>query len=152
MPRATTTSRAFRMEHAITINVRAPAERIWALLTNADDMPRWNSTITRIQGPIALGTRLRLEVPLAPERVFKPRVAQLEQPRRMVWSDGAAPMFRGVRTFTLTPRDDGSTDFSMVEVFSGLMLPLIKRSLPDFGPAFEAYAADLKHEAERAAS
>jgi hypothetical protein len=32
------------------------------------------------------------------------------------------------------------------------MLPMIKRSLPDFGPAFVAYAADLKREAERAAA
>jgi hypothetical protein len=37
----------------------------------------------------------------------------------------------------------------MAEVFSGLMLPMIKGSLPDFGPPFEAYAADLKREAER---
>ena len=60
-----------------------------------------------------------------------------------------APMFRGVRTFNLVPRADGSTDFTMKEVLSGLMLPLIRGSLPDFGPSFEAYAADLKREAER---
>jgi hypothetical protein len=67
----------------------------------------------------------------------------------MVWSDGAAPVFKGVRTFTLAPKADGQTTFSMVEVFSGVMLPLIKGSLPDFGPSFEQYAADLKREAER---
>ena len=58
------------------------------------------------------------------------------------------PMFRGERTFTLTPRGDGTTDFSMVEVFSGVMLPMIKGSLPDFVPVFEHYARDLKREAE----
>ena len=31
-----------------------------------------------------------------------------------------------------------------------LMLPLLKGSLPDFGPVFERYANDLKREAERA--
>jgi hypothetical protein len=31
---------------------------------------------------------------------------------------------------------------------SGLMLPLIKSSLPDFGAMFEAYADDLKRVAE----
>jgi hypothetical protein len=34
-------------------------------------------------------------------------------------------------------------------VFSGLMLPMIAGSLPDFGPSFETYVADLKREAER---
>jgi hypothetical protein len=43
-----------------------------------------------------------------------------------------------------------AVEFSMVEVFSGVMLSLIKGSLPDFAPAFEQYAADLKREAERA--
>ena len=39
----------------------------------------------------------------------------------------------------------------MKETFSGLMLPMIKGSLPDFGPAFEACAEDLKREAEKRA-
>jgi hypothetical protein len=37
----------------------------------------------------------------------------------------------------------------MEERFSGLMLPFVKGSMPDFGPVFERYANDLKHEAER---
>jgi hypothetical protein len=48
----------------------------------------------------------------------------------------------------LTPKGDGSTDFTMSEVFSGAMLPLIAGSLPDFAPEFEKYAADLKRAAE----
>jgi hypothetical protein len=149
--KATRTSSTFRMECATTINVRATAQRIWALLTNAADFPRWNSTITRVAGKIEQGAQLALEVPAAPGRTFKPKVVKLEPERTMVWSDGFAPMFKGVRTFTLAPNADGSTAFSMVEVFSGVMLPMIKGSLPDFGPSFEAYAADLKREAERSA-
>lgn len=88
----------------------------------------------------------------APDRVFKPTVTELVRAKRMVWSDGMAPMFKGVRTFSLEERADGSTDFAMVEVFAGVMLPLIKGSLPDFGPPFEQYAADLKRAAEGGAS
>jgi hypothetical protein len=39
----------------------------------------------------------------------------------------------------------------MVEVFAGVMLPLIKRSLPDFRHPFERFAADLKQAAEAGA-
>ena len=60
-----------------------------------------------------------------------------------------SPVFRGVRTFELRPRRDGSTEFVMEERFSGLMLPFVKRSMPDLGPVFERFANDLKHEAER---
>ena len=53
-----------------------------------------------------------------------------------------------MRTFELRPRADGSTQFAMGERFSGLMLPFVQGSMPDFGPVFERYASDLKHEAE----
>ena len=68
--------------------------------------------------------------------------------KAMAWSDGMPPMFKGVRNFTLTAKPDGTTDFQMVESFSGLMLPMIAGSLPDFVPVFETYAADLKKAAE----
>lgn len=136
----------FRLECGISTTIAAPADRIWQLLTNADDFPRWNSTVTEIRGPIALGSKLSLKVPSS-ERTFTPRVSTFEPGRRMVWSDGMAPMFKGVRTFELQSTDEG-TRFSMVEALWGLMLPMIKGSLPDFAPIFERYAADLKSEAE----
>lgn len=40
------------------------------------------------------------------------------------------------------------TEFEMSEVFTGLMLPMIAGSLPDFVPVFDQYAADLKRAAE----
>jgi hypothetical protein len=68
----------------------------------------------------------------------------------MTWTGGFAPIFKGVRTFALKQQSDGSTDFAMEERFSGLILPLVKGSLPDFGPVFARYANDLQREAERA--
>jgi hypothetical protein len=144
------TNGTFRTECAIECSIRASTDRIWALLTDASGFPRWNSTVKSIEGAIALGETLKLEVPTAPGRVFKPKVTAFEPGRAMVWSDGMAPMFKGVRTYRLTPGAGGSTEFSMTEEFSGLMLPMIKGSLPDFGPVFETYAEDLKREAERA--
>jgi hypothetical protein len=138
------------MEYAITINIQAPPNRIWALLTTAGDFPRWNSTVKSIEGRIAPGEKIKLWATIAPERVFNLTINQFVPDQMMVWSDGRAPMFKGVRSYTLTPRADGSTDFSMSEVYSGLMLPMIAGSLPDFRATFEQYAADLKREAERA--
>jgi hypothetical protein len=68
--------------------------------------------------------------------------------QRMTWTGGFAPLFKGVRTFELKRCGDGSTDFMMREHFSGLMLPMVKGSLPDFGPVFARYASDLKNAAE----
>ena len=92
---------------------------------------------------LAVGQRLTIEVPIAPGRRFRPKVVELVPGERMVWRDGFFPMFQGTRTFTLTPGGAG-TRFAMAEVFRGLMLPLARRALPDFGPVFDRYAADLK--------
>jgi len=54
----------------------------------------------------------------------------------------------GVRAYRLTPRSDQATLYEMIEVFSGVMLPMIAGRLPDFKPIFERYAADVKKAAE----
>jgi hypothetical protein len=57
-------------------------------------------------------------------------------------------LFKGVRTFTLTPQGDGVTRFSMREEYTGPLLPLIWRSMPDLGPSFQRFANGLKRRAE----
>lgn len=146
--RATKNKTTFRMAYAVGANIKAPASRIWALLTDAKGFPQWNSTVQSIEGTIALAQKIKLYVKIAPGRAFNLTVSEFVPDQRMVWSDGNL-LFRGVRTYTLTPKADGSTDFTMAEVFSGAMLPMIAGSLPDFGPEFEKFAADLKRAAEQ---
>ena len=50
--------------------------------------------------------------------------------------------------FMLTAGLNGDVEFSMREVYGGVMAPLIGRSIPDLQPAFEEFASDLKRAAE----
>jgi uncharacterized protein YndB with AHSA1/START domain len=143
--RAATT---FSLRYSVTCYIGAPPREVWSRLTNASEFPSWNSTVTRIDGEIAQGHRLAIRVPVAPTRTFRVTVVELVAERRMVWRDGFYPMFRGTRTFSLAEEGQG-TSFTMEEVFEGLMLPMIRGSLPDFEPVFDRYAADLKAVCER---
>ncbi|MCA9606703.1 MAG: SRPBCC domain-containing protein [Myxococcales bacterium] len=145
--RATREASAFRLRYAVATTIAASPEKVWALLTDVPRMPEWNSTIEHAEGAIAPGQRVKLRVAIAPDRTFDLSVDEVVAPSRLVWSDGFRPMFRGVRTYSLTPTD-GGTRFEMVEELGGLMLPMIGRSLPDFRESFEAYAADLRRAAE----
>ncbi|MCA9642292.1 MAG: SRPBCC domain-containing protein [Myxococcales bacterium] len=145
-PNATSHSSAFRLETRVEVGIHAEPARIWRLLTDAADFSRWNSTVSSIEGRIAPGEQLKLRVPIS-DRTFTPKVSAVEEPARMVWSDGTAPFFRGVRTFELE-RSGEQTLFRMTEVMTGIFLPMIKGSFPDFAPVFEQYARDLKQEAE----
>ena len=147
-PHITQTRRTFSMLCRVDVDIQSPPGRIWTLLTDARNFHRWNSTVTTIDGEIGDGQRIRVHVP-GTSRMFTPLVSNVVPNVRMTWTGGFAPFFKGVRTFALTPQPGGSTGFAMQERFSGLMLPLVRRSLPDFGPVFERYATDLKCEAER---
>lgn len=142
------TESTFTLSYTVACDIDADPSRVWRLLTDAEGFTRWNSAVSRLDGPIAADRRLSLQVPIAPGRTFTPRVSVFDVERRMVWSDGLWPMFQGRRTFTLTPREGGGVRFEMTEVFSGWMLPMIKGSLPDFRAPFETWAADLKRAAE----
>ena len=99
--------------------------------------------------PLTLGERISLVSTTDPERTFKLKVSEFEPSTHMVWEDGMPMgMFSGVRTYTLIPQGEAQTTFVMEEVLSGGMLGMISKSLPDFAPAFTAFAADLKAEAE----
>lgn len=130
--------------------IKAKPERIWALLTDAASYPSWNTTVERVEGRIAPGEKIKLHVKINPGRAFPVKVAELSPPARMVWAGGMPfGLFKGVRTFTLTPHGD-SVRFEMREVFSGPLSGLIERSLPDLQPAFDEFAASLKRRAESA--
>ena len=120
---ATKTKSAFRMEYAGTVNINANVDRVWALMTNAEGFPRWNSTIKHIEGQIAAGQTIKLIATVAPSRVFNLNIIDFVPKSRMVWSDGNA-MFKGMRTYSVASKPNGSTDFSMAEVYTGLMLPV----------------------------
>ncbi len=66
----------------------------------------------------------------------------------MIWQGGMPlGLFKGVRTFSLKATGDG-VDFHLHEAFSGPMLPLIAKSLPDMSGPFEEFVQGLKARAE----
>lgn len=134
---------------ASTLIKASPAD-IWAILTDAAAYPSWNTTVDKVDGTIAPGQTIKVHVRINPGRAFPVKVSTFEAPSRMVWSGGMPlGLFKGERTFTLTPKADGAVEFAMQEVFSGLMAPLITRSIPNLQPAFDEFAACLKRRAEQ---
>ncbi len=136
------------VQYAVQRSISATPEQVWALLTDAPAWPRWNPTVVSVDGRIAQGQSITVVSTLNPKRGFRLKVSEAEAPRRMVWSQGMPlGLFRGARTYTLTP-DGGGTDFSMVEAFTGPLAPLITKSIPDMTATFEEFADGLKTAAE----
>lgn len=136
-----------------TTRIKAAPEVIWKILTDAPGYPGWNTTVDKVEGRIAAGEKVTVHAKISPGRAFPVKVSEFVPGKKMVWTGGMPfGLFKGERTFTLTPRPDGTVEFLMREQFSGLFAPLIERSIPDLQPAFDQFAAGLKSRAESQAS
>ncbi len=132
-----------------TATIKATPDAIWAILTDAPGYPSWDSGVQSVQGHIAPDEKIKVTSEANPKRAFPVKVTEFEPGRRMIWSGGMPlSLFRGVRTFTLQPQGDGATLFRMREEYTGPLLPLIWRSMPDLGPSFKQFANGLKQRAE----
>jgi hypothetical protein len=128
--------------------IDAPPDQVWAILTDAPAYPQWDSGVQKVDGRIAPGEKIKVVSEANPGRAFPVKVSQFEPAKRMVWSGGMPlGLFKGVRTFTLAPEGAG-TRFAVREEYTGPLLPLIWRSMPDLGPSFEQFARGLKARAE----
>jgi hypothetical protein len=77
------------------------------------------------------------------------KVTAFEPAKKMGFTGGMPlGLFKSERIHTLTSTEAGNTTFHTKETFSGLLLPVFGRSLPDLTASFEAFAAGLKKRAE----
>jgi hypothetical protein len=132
-----------------TCIIDAPSSKVWAILTDLEAWPKWNTTVPKVEGTVALGNTVTVYTTASPGRAFPVKVAVLNPPWEMLWSGGMPlGLFVGRRTFTLTEPAPGKTTFTMKEEFTGLLAPLITKSIPDLQPLFVEFAACLKRVAE----
>ena len=141
--KAITVKTTFHRETSVSIEINAKPSIVWALLTNASDYTRWNSTINSIGGTIGLGQKIKLKSTLDAKRTFTLKIKTFDADRKLVCGDG-----QGNRVFTLTKNPNGTVIFSMVERIGGLMFPMYSSMIPSFDKSFEQFAADLKKESE----
>ena len=135
-------------EFQATTTINAAPETIWALLTDSASFPSWDPNVDSVDGTIAKGKKVTVHTTLS-DRAFPVTVTVFDPPRAMTWSSGMPlGLFKGQRTFTLTPQEDGTTRYDVREQFTGPLLALIGRSIPDLTESFEQHAAGLKARAE----
>ena len=137
-------------EYRASTTITATPERIWSILTDGAAYPEWEPNTERIDGQIAPGEKLTAWSQLSPGRAFPVKVTEFVPNQKMTWSGGMPlGLFTGERSFVLTPRGEGATEFTLREVFTGPLLGLMSRTLPDLNTAFAQFAASLKGRAEQ---
>jgi hypothetical protein len=126
-----------KLEHITDIT--APAEEVWAVLTDTGSYADWNPFIRKLEGPWERGARLALTIKAGTRHMsFRPTVLAYEEGRLIRWRGrlllpGIVDGEHELRVETL---DDGTSRFTQHETFRGLLVPFLRRTLEDTDRGF----------------
>jgi hypothetical protein len=143
------------MQHEIqtSIAIFASPERVWAVLLDFPRYPEWNPFVRSIVGSPSEGSSLRvtMQPPGGKPMTFRPIVLRHDVGREFRWKGRlfVPGLFDGEHYFNLMPGGPGSTLLTHGERLSGLLVPLLRRTLDEGTKSgFEAMNVALKHRVE----
>lgn len=117
------------------ITIEATPEQVWDVLTDFGRHGDWNPFMRRIVGRPEVGQRLEVQIspPGGKPSAFRPTVTAVEPGRRLEWIGrlGVRGLFDGKHSFELSSADGVTTRFEHSERFSGLLVPIVWRSMVD---------------------
>jgi len=143
------------MHHLETqIDIDAPVERVWSLLVDFPAYPRWNPFVRSIEGILEAGQSLKVFIqPQGANGMrFQPTVLAVQPNRELRWKGKLflPGLFDGEHCFKLEEKPGGGLTFHQSETFSGILVPLFRRSLDgSTKQGFVAMNEALKREAEK---
>jgi uncharacterized membrane protein len=97
------------VEHEVITAVAAPAERVWAILSDVERWPTWTESVTSVvlDGPLAVGARAKIRQPKLPAVTWT--VTEVVPGRSFTWLS-AAPGSRVTGWHEVTPTGEGSCE------------------------------------------
>jgi len=133
--------------------IAAPATTVWAELSAGSAYSTWNPFITRFEGDLLAGSRV--EVRIAPPggrpMTFRPTITVVDEGARLEWLGRllVPGVFDGRHSFHLEAIGRDRTRLTQAEEFSGILVPLIGKTLEKTRRGFEEMNQALRLRAER---
>ncbi len=133
------------------IEINAPANKVWRVLSNFSDYPTWNPFITSISGDMEVGSQIEAQIvpPGSKPMTFKPTVLVHNPNQEFRWlgSVGIKGIFDGEHFFILH-ENEGVTTFTHGEKFKGLLIPFMGKVFEKTKQGFEEMNEALKAKCE----
>lgn len=134
------------------IEINAPIEKVWAILTDFPSYPSWNPFIRNIAGEFRFGNRLTITIcpPGDKEMKFKPKIINVDTYEFSWLGRLLFPwIFDGLHQFKLEKITDHKTRFIHNENFTGLISKMIFNNIGESAIAgFEKMNQALKDKSE----
>ncbi len=134
------------------IDIAASADRVWEILADFASYPDWNPFIRKISGETRAGSKLevRIQPPGSRGFTFRPHLLEFKTGSRIRWlgSFAVPGLLDGEHSLAIEELDSGRTLFRQREKFTGLLVPLFRRTLAATLRGFEEMNLALKKRAE----
>jgi hypothetical protein len=135
------------------IEIDAPVNKVWSILTDFSRQAEWNPFIREISGELRRGAQLQVNLGPPGKRAmkFKPIVQLVEPEKAFRWLGHLfiPGLFDGEHIFELETAGKNATRFIQREKFSGILVGIFRKSLDtDIKSGFIAMNEALKHRAE----
>lgn len=138
---------AYRVHTEIEID--APPERVWTVLTDSPALPEWNPVMTQIDGELREGADLRVKIKIMGRVVpLKVRVSQARQAEALEWVGGLSYVLRARHGFRIEPLADGRARLVHYETFEGAAVLLLGGVLSRLNAEYERMNLALKARCE----
>lgn len=133
--------------------INTPPGKVWEVLTNFENHPKWNPFIKSIVGEKAVDKKITvlLKPPEGNGMTFKPIILKFEPNREFRWkgSFGMKGIFDGEHYFVLERISDNQTKFIHGENFSGILVNVVGKMLDKTRDGFVLMNEALKKECEK---
>lgn len=137
---------------SVTTEINAPAEVVWAQLTDTAAFESWNPFMPSLAGSLVEGARLEVRItpPGAKGMTFRPTVTAVEENRKLEWLGRflVRGLFDGRHSFVITPTEAGCV-LTQEETFTGVLVPVLAATLAKTEEGFRQMNEALKTRAER---
>ena len=134
------------------IEINAPDDIIWNIITDFDGYSRWNPFIKEISGIPEEESQIEVFIkpPNSNGMKFRPRIIKYEPKKELGWLGRLwiLKLFDGEHSLIIKKIDDNKTLFIQKERFHGLLVPLLSNLLKNTKSGFELMNNALKQEAE----
>lgn len=111
------------------VQIDAPPERVWDVLTDFDSLEEWNPFLLKLDGDLEVGGKLEVTVQPVDRKpmTFHPTVVVAEPNREIRWVGrvGFKGVFDGEHSLRVEPRGDGTSRFIQEERFTGVLVPFV---------------------------
>ncbi len=135
------------------IEISAPPEKVWGILTDFNHWADWNNTVTKTSGESAIDSQLNITMSDngKDSNAYSPIITQLQAPKLLRWRAKmlADFLFKNEKIVELEVTETG-TRIIHRETFDGLFVKLFWSKLKDgVPPILNAMNDALKAEAEK---